>query len=50
MSIKPTKGSLNEYREKGKSNQDVADLVAMIDKMQVELTKALEAIAKNEPL
>ena len=47
MSKIPTKGSLDEYREKGKSNQDIADLVAMIDKLKIELAKALEALAKK---
>jgi len=47
MSKEITKGSLDEYREKGKSNQDIADLVAMIDRLKIELTKALEALAKK---
>jgi hypothetical protein len=42
-----TKGSLEEYREKGKNNQDMADLVEMIDRLQIQLTKALEAYAKK---
>lgn len=47
MNEKQAKGSLDEYREKGKTNQDIADLVAMIDRLQIELTKALEAYSKK---
>jgi hypothetical protein len=49
MTEKPTKGSLDEYREKGKTNQDIADLVAMIDRLRNELTNVLEA-RKNEQI
>jgi len=47
MTEKPTKGSLDEYREKGKTNYDIAALVAMIDGLQIELTKTLEAMVKK---
>lgn len=47
MSKKPTAGSLDEYREKGKTNQDISDLVAMIDRLKIELTKAVEACVKK---
>jgi hypothetical protein len=47
MNEKQAKGSLHEYREKGKTNQNIADLVAMIDKLQIELNKALEAYSKK---
>lgn len=47
MKEKPTQGSLDEYREKGKTNQDIAILVDHIDRLQIELTKALEAYVKK---
>jgi len=47
MKENTTKGSLEEYRGKGKNNQDISDLVDMIDRLQIQLTKALEAYAKK---
>lgn len=44
--MKPTPGTLDHYREKGKSDPDITALVAMIDRIQAQLTTALEAVAK----
>lgn len=41
----PLPWSLDHYREKGKSNEDIAHLVAMIDKLQIQLNKTLDAYA-----
>lgn len=48
MIEKQEKGTLLEYREKAKCNQDIAKLIDMIDKLQIQLNKALEALKKNE--
>lgn len=40
-------GTLDWYREKGKTNEDIAALVAMIDKLGIQLVKALEDSTKD---
>ena len=40
------KGTLDDYRRIGETNPDIAALVAMIDKLNAQLRKALEAVAE----
>ena len=42
-------GTLDWYREKGKTDEDIAALVGLIDRMQVQLVKALERVVELQP-
>jgi hypothetical protein len=41
----PLPGTLDWYREKGKTDEYIAALVAMIERLELQLTKALEVVA-----
>ncbi len=40
-------GTLDWYRERGKTHPDIAALVAMVDRQGLQLVKALEALAQQ---
>lgn len=47
MNSEPLPGTLDWYRQRGESNPDIAALVAMVDRLQEQLTKALEGLVRK---
>lgn len=45
MTAPPTPGTLEWYRERGKTNPDIAALVVMIDRQSSVIANALQALA-----
>jgi hypothetical protein len=41
----PLPGTIDWYRQKGKTDEYIAALVAMIERLELHLTKALEVVA-----